>query len=48
MRGATPRTDPTLNTILPADWPATIEDARALQQRVRGEVVTEGRVTHPP
>ena len=30
---------PELNTILPPDWPATIEDARAMQQRLRGQVV---------
>ena len=36
-----------MNTILPADWPATVDDARAMQQRLRGQVVTEGPVERP-
>jgi deoxyribonuclease V len=36
-----------LNTVLPAGWPATIEDARAMQQQLRGQVVTEGRLDRP-
>jgi deoxyribonuclease V len=36
-----------MNTALPADWPATIPQARALQYRLRARVVTEGAVPNP-
>ena len=36
-----------MNTALPADWPATIPQARALQHRLRGQVVAEGDVPAP-
>jgi deoxyribonuclease V len=31
-----------MRVTLPADWPETIEAARALQQRLRGQVIAEG------
>jgi deoxyribonuclease V len=36
-----------MNTALPADWPASIPEARALQHRLRGQVVAEGDVPDP-
>lgn len=36
-----------MRTALPADWPDTIEAARALQERLRHEVVTEGEIPPP-
>ena len=37
-----------MNVTLPADWPATVAEARALQHRLRGQVVTEGAIAAPP
>jgi deoxyribonuclease V len=36
-----------MRTALPADWPTTIPEARALQERLRREVVTTGDVPAP-